>query len=58
MKKPAKDPLAVELGRRGGKKGGKARMSKLSPEERKELARKAGLASAAKRRKKKENKSV
>jgi len=50
---------AVELGRRGGLKGGKKRMANLSPEERKELARKAGLASAAKRRQKKgENNGV
>jgi hypothetical protein len=36
-----KDPLAVELGRRGGLKGGKARAEKLSPERRKEIAKKA-----------------
>lgn len=36
-----KDPAAVELGRRGGLKGGKARASKLSPERRAEIARKA-----------------
>ena len=34
-----KDPAAVSLGRRGGLKGGKARAAKLSPEERRELAR-------------------
>jgi hypothetical protein len=39
-----KDPAAVELGRRGGKKGGKARAAKLSPEERSEIARKAAQA--------------
>jgi hypothetical protein len=42
-----KDPLraaAAELGRRGGLKGGKARAEKLSPEERKEIARKAAEA--------------
>ena len=38
---PAKDPLAVELGRRGGLKGGKARAAKLTPEERRAIARKA-----------------
>lgn len=32
---------AVALGRLGGKKGGKARAAKLSPEERKEIAKKA-----------------
>jgi hypothetical protein len=36
-----KDPLAVELGRRGGLKGGKASAEKLTPEERSERARKA-----------------
>ena len=41
---PAKDPAAVSLGRRGGLKGGKARAAKLSPEERREIARKAAAA--------------
>jgi hypothetical protein len=41
---PTKDPLAVELGRRGGLKGGKARMAQLSPDERSELARRAARA--------------
>lgn len=36
-----KDPAAVALGRRGGLKGGAARASKLSPEQRSEIARKA-----------------
>jgi hypothetical protein len=36
--------LARELGRRGGLKGGKARAEKLTPEERKEIARKAAKA--------------
>jgi hypothetical protein len=36
-----KDPAAVNLGRRGGLKGGKARSEKLSPERRAEIARKA-----------------
>lgn len=36
-----KDPAAVESGRRGGVKGGKARAEKLSPEERSEIAKKA-----------------
>lgn len=39
--KPAKDPLAVELGRRGGLKGGKARAEKLSAAKRKAIAKKA-----------------
>lgn len=44
-----KDPAAVALGRKGGLKGGKARAAKLTPEQRKEIARKA----AAKRWEKK-----
>ena len=36
-----KNPAAVELGRLGGKKGGKARAAKLTPEQRSEIARKA-----------------
>ena len=39
-----KNPHAVALGRLGGNKGGKARAAKLSPEERKEIARKAARA--------------
>lgn len=39
-----KNPAAVELGRLGGKKGGKARAAKLSPEERSEIAKKAAQA--------------
>ncbi|MGH7667205.1 MAG: hypothetical protein ACREN1_07855 [Candidatus Dormibacteria bacterium] len=39
-----KNPAAVELGRLGGKKGGKARAAKLTPEERTEIARKAATA--------------
>lgn len=35
-----RNPAAVELGRLGGKKGGKARAEKLTEEERKEIARK------------------
>ena len=31
---PGKDPIAVELGRRGGLKGGKARAAKMTAEER------------------------
>ena len=41
---PGKDPLAVALGRRGGLKGGRARMDSLSPVERKKLAAKAAKA--------------
>lgn len=36
-----KNPAAVELGRLGGRKGGRARASRLSPEERSEMARRA-----------------
>ena len=36
-----KNAHAVALGRKGGKKGGKARMAALSAEERRELAQKA-----------------
>jgi hypothetical protein len=39
-----KDPAAVALGRRGGKKGGKARASKMTAEQRSAAARKAALA--------------
>jgi hypothetical protein len=39
-----KDPAAVEPGRRGGLKGGKARAKKLSPERRREIAKKAAAA--------------
>ena len=37
----SKNPHAVELGRLGGLKGGKARFEKLTPEQRKEIAQKA-----------------
>jgi hypothetical protein len=39
-----KDPAAVELGRKGGLKGGRARAEKLTPERRSEIARKAAAA--------------
>jgi hypothetical protein len=39
-----KNPYAVALGRRGGKKGGPARAAAMTPEERSESARKAVLA--------------
>jgi hypothetical protein len=39
-----KDPAAVERGRKGGAKGGKARAKALSPEKRREIARKAAEA--------------
>lgn len=42
--RPEKDPLAVELGRRGGLKGGRARAESLSEERRIEIAKKAAAA--------------
>lgn len=36
-----KDPAAVALGRKGGKKGGPARAARLTPKQRSESARKA-----------------
>ena len=41
---PEKDPAAVELGRRGGLKGGRARAERMTPEQRSEAARKAAQA--------------
>jgi len=43
------DPAAVELGRKGGRKGGKARARKLSAKRRSEIAKKAAEARWAKR---------
>jgi hypothetical protein len=45
-----KNPAAVALGRLGASKGGKARAEKLSPERRKEIAKKAAEARWAKKR--------
>ncbi len=39
--KSTKNPAAVELGKLGGKKGGKARAKKLTPEQRSAIAKKA-----------------
>jgi hypothetical protein len=36
-----KNPNAVALGRLGGLKGGKARLTKMTPEQRQDIARKA-----------------
>jgi hypothetical protein len=41
---PPKNPAAVALGRKGGKKGGRARAEALSPERRSEIAKKAAEA--------------
>ena len=40
-KRRHRDPAAVELGRKGGLKGGKARAASLIPEQRSEIAKKA-----------------
>lgn len=40
----SRNPAAVELGRRGGLKGGKARAAKMTPEQRSEAAKRAALA--------------
>ena len=50
-KESTKNPHAVALGRLGGKKSGKARLEKLTPERRKEIARIAAKARWAKRTK-------
>ncbi len=42
--KPKKNPAAVELGRLGGLKGGKARAEKLTAKQRQEIAKKAAKA--------------
>ena len=43
-KEDTRNPHAVALGRLGGVKGGKARAEKLTPEQRKEIAKKAARA--------------
>jgi len=48
-----KNPAAVALGRKGGKKGGPARAASMTAEERSESARQAVLARWAKYKKKK-----
>jgi general stress protein YciG len=46
MPKPKrKNPAAVALGKLGGKKGGRARMAAMTPEERSEFARQGGKTS-------------
>jgi hypothetical protein len=49
VEEDSKNPHAVELGRLGGLKGGKARRDKLTPEQRTEIARKAAAARWAKK---------
>lgn len=46
---PAKDPAAVELGRKGGLIGGRRRAAAMTPDERANSARKAALARWANR---------
>jgi len=46
-----KNPAAVALGKLGGRKGGKARAEKLTPEQRSSIAKKAAQARWAKKRK-------
>ncbi|HXZ95313.1 MAG TPA: hypothetical protein VEG28_05345 [Dehalococcoidia bacterium] len=48
LSQPQKNPHAVALGSLGGKKGGKARFAKLTPEQRTEIAKKAAQARWAK----------
>jgi hypothetical protein len=45
-----KNPAAVELGRKGGLKGGKARAAKMTPEQRSDAARRAARARWAAKR--------
>jgi hypothetical protein len=52
-RRPKKDPTAVTLGRKGGMKSGKARMTKLTPEQRSAVARTAARARWAKAKRKK-----
>jgi hypothetical protein len=47
-REPHKNPAAVALGRLGGLKSGKARMEKLTPEQRRKLASDAARARWAK----------
>jgi hypothetical protein len=52
MNKKLLSQLMSELGKRGGKIGGKRRMETLTAEQRSDIARKAGAASAMARQKK------
>jgi hypothetical protein len=47
---PNKNPAAVQLGRLGGLKGGKARAAKLSAKKRSDIARKAAQARYGKKK--------
>ena len=48
MARKRKNPYAVALGRRGGRKGGPARAANMTPEQRSESARNAVMARWAK----------
>jgi len=48
MAKKRKNPMAVALGRRGGKKGGPARAANMTAQQRSEAARNAVMARWAK----------
>jgi hypothetical protein len=50
MKKSLISLVMSEMGKRGGKIGGKRSLETMTPEERSERARKASLAAAKKRR--------
>jgi hypothetical protein len=50
-KEKVKNPHAVALGRLGGKKSGEARLEKITPERRREIARMAAKARWAKKTK-------
>ena len=50
MAKKRKNPYAVALGRKGGRKGGPARAANMTPEQRSESARNAVMARWAKER--------
>jgi hypothetical protein len=52
MNKKTISDVMREMGRRGGKIGGKARLKKMTAEQRSEIARKAAAASAVVRQKK------
>lgn len=49
LKPRQKNPATVALGRLGGRKGGPARAKKLTAEQKEAIARKGGLAKAARR---------
>jgi len=53
-----KNPNAVALGKLGGSKGGKIRAAKLTPEKRREIARKAVLVRWAKARQRAQQKDL